>query len=292
MFGQYSANSCRRTKSEMLEHFAAQYDIATCRRGGHNRLDFTTSDGRRCFALHETVIAELSADRSRLTLSDGGWPTPTTKSAWSDAMAAFEVSHVGWSLMPTKSERSVTYVVELSPLVYGPFREWEARFSPRLYTVAGRDADAPKDLPMIRASVNDGNFAVRYDGQAKEILSEAGARVRATPFKVLVTLYRIDALAKATHRYHSMRGYALDAFNFEAFGFTIHPGQSSRTILVGCHTFQTREIRAQMARIAVDHPEAAKLAKRFVRRHPVDFGVATYEAAQRARYGRPSTLVM
>ena len=285
-FGQYSAGSCRRTKSEMVTHFGAQFDIATAKRAGHNRLDFTTADGRRMFALHETVVAELSADRSRLTLADGGWPTPTTKSAWGDACNAFNVSHPSWALMPNKSERSVTLLLELEPTVYGPHDRWHSCFATRELKAVARATDVPRDLPMIRASVEDGNFAVRYDGEAREIRSDAGAKVRATPFKVLVTLYRIDALAKATSRYHAFRGDALYQFNFEAFGFTVNPGQSSRVIMIGCHTFQTREIRAQMARIAADHPEAAKAAKRFVRRNPLDYGIAAYEAAMRARYGR------
>lgn len=300
-FGQYSAGGgMNRTKADLLAF--ATGEVISSRKGGKNRLHFTRADGSQGFILHQTIVAELSADGSRVTLADGGWHTPTTKTAWYDALAAFGLSRKmtvpgkdygnGYCSQPysyvaapsytapTRDERSVTYTVERS----GD----EVRME--------RAADVAADLPLLRADVNDGeggNFAVRFDAKARRIVSDAGTEVVATPFKVLVALGRIDALAKATRNYTTFRGQALWQFSFEAFGYTVHPGQSSRTIMVGCHAFRLMDVRSVARQIAAAHPEAAKKAKAFVRKHPLDYGVAAYEAqraervaAYRARAGR------
>lgn len=280
-YGQYSAGGgLNRTKVEMLESLRGfDLDETTARKGGKNRLIVSTRAGARLFVLHETVVATLSPEGDRLELADGGWPTPTTRSAWGDAVGAFGLKWLQvwtasdwhsdggyWSARwdtPRKDERSVVYHVKDG-------------------VITGR-AEAVADLPMIRASTDTGNFAVRYDAAAREVISDAGERVRATPFKTLVTLYRIDKLAKAACGYITMRGNALYQFGFDALGYRVHPGQTSRTVMIGCHTFKTDQIRATLKRIAAEHPEAAKKAKAFVRRHPVDYGVAAYEADLAAR---------
>jgi hypothetical protein len=264
-YGQYSAGSCRRTKADLVAHFGAEHDIETAKLGGHNRLDFTTRSGARVFTLHLTAVATLSPDGTRLTLADGGWPTPTTRTAWSDALSAFRIGW-SWQDMPSKTERSVTYIIEGG-------------------RIAGR-AEATPDLPMIRASVDHGeggNFAVRFDAKAKRIVSDAGVTIPCTPYKALVSLYRVDKLARATSRFHAFRGQALDQFGFVAFGYHITPGQSSSIIMIGCHSFKTREIRAVLADLAAKFPEQAKKARKVVKADPSDFGVAAYEA-RRAAY--------
>lgn len=293
-FGQYSAGGgVKRTKADMLP-FAGD-DVASSRKGGHNRLHFTRTDGSQGFILHETVIANLSADGSRLTLSDGGWHSLTTKSAWGDAIRAFGLqirtfypadwgseTHEGvkgyWYAgggrigYPGKAERSVTYIVTRDA-------------SGVSFKCA---ADVALDHPMIRADVDTGeggNFAVRFTGT--EIVSEAGVKVRCTPFKALVTLLRVDALMRECKGMMTLRGQALYDFNFEAFGFTIHPGQSARVTMIGCHSFRTDDIRAAMRRIGNEHPSVLKSARAFVRKHPLDYGVKTWRAQQQARSVEP-----
>lgn len=91
MFGH--GTSIRWTKADQMRFAVEQgYEIETARKGGHNRLDFVTTDGRRCFMLHKTVVATLSEDGAVLTLDGGGYPTMTTTRAMNDALDLFKVA--------------------------------------------------------------------------------------------------------------------------------------------------------------------------------------------------------
>ena len=280
-YGQYAAGGgLNRTKADMIAIFEERgFQVLQARKGGKNRLQFMDAAGHWNFTLHETVVATLTADRRTLTLADGGWPTMTTRTAWGDAVKAFGLR---WASVTDRFSDGEAYTYERPS--YPTKVERSVRYTVEAGTITGREA-VPADHPMIRASVEDGNFAVRYiDGKFLE--SEAGASIKAPPFRVLTVLYRIDALAKATRTYHAFRGQALCQFQFKAFGLDIHPGQSSRTIMIGCHTFKTQEIRGVLRQLEGLYPVEAKRAKAFVRKHPLDYGVPAYEAAQRARYAR------
>lgn len=245
-----------RSKTDMLEIFADLGAIVWSKKGGKNRLHFKLADGRECFSLHKTVIATLSSDRATLYLNDGGWPTPTTRSAMSDAVSAFNLSH-SVSVHGDKGENVARFF---------PVGTWKDARTVRFARSAAIDVAtwtpiaAPPDHVMIRAMLDDdGDGAeVRFTGKAIE--SSTGEKIPCDARRALKLLRELDRMARAAAHTLTCRGQSIDSLSRELAGYYCGPGSFGSTIHLGCHVFKTRDVRVAMRAIKESNPEAWKAA--------------------------------
>lgn len=247
-FGQFSATSCRRTKAEQLE--IAGEGIVWSRKAGHNRLHFRTADGAEHFMLHATVIASINADRTRLTLNDGGWATITTRKAWGDAADAFKLQGMhAWGNRP-KSDHVLNGL---------PFD--------RSITVSLPDFKALETAPpaiMLRAVVN-GETSLEVAYRDGEIVSSNGDKIAAPVSAIVCELYRILDCAKASRGFIGWRHDPIDYKNsIKIFkgAWDCSGGCRGRHVYVGCHEFATTDLRATLKRFTLEHPEQAAVGRK------------------------------
>lgn len=289
-YGQYSPmGGKRRTCREMLEVLAGQgfseaktedasRSILTWHKGhpGNNRLWFQTRDGAQHFLFHETIIASLSADGSRLTLNDGGWATITTRRAFSDAVKAFGLPSLYVHGARPKADHAVSggalfdRTAVLSVPGYQPIGGQAFRDVPMIRAIAGED---PRSSPTVMVEYRDG-----------KIISSAGVDVKASPLVAMVSLHHLLAVAKRGSRRFTMRGrgeYCIYDTREMLLGFDCYAGSDGRTFFVGCHQFNTSDARSALRRIETDHPEKAKVAKAVWKRRNKRRLVAIAEEAKR-----------
>lgn len=105
MFGQYSysENAGRRYTKEELASFARwEKDpenggvyfpgrLTQTKKAGHNRLLYTRDDGTRGFMLHQTTVAQTTAD-GRVLIQTGGWASMTTRRAILEGVEALDAA--------------------------------------------------------------------------------------------------------------------------------------------------------------------------------------------------------
>lgn len=256
-FGQYSRGSTRRTKADMVDTLAPLGSVEWAKRAGHNRLHFKLTDGREGFMLHATVIAMLSADRSTLTMDNGGWATPTTHSAMGDALRAF-----GKPTGYAHGNRGQTSFGGVS-------FDRSAKFAwPSLEPL-----NTSPPLPTIRATSDSaesyGDLVVTYDGET--VKSSGDVSLTVPPFRVILALRAMSEVCKRNRRWFGTMNYSRYPEGnhddpVKLLGdYEATSGRWGRTVFVGCHEFRTQDIRAALRRIEADYPEGKALADKFTR---------------------------
>lgn len=255
MFGQYSTAptaGARYSVADLLEPVAAlDSPVVSSKRVGHNRRGFILADGRTGMVYHQTVVVLFDPASREVTLNDGGWATMTTRDAMGDGLKFVGVTGAVWSAGRTRHafrgvafDRTATFNVD-----------------------TGQRTDGARDLPMIRAVVDSSGESVEvtFDAEAKRLNSTAGASIPCDARRALLALYKLDALAREYHgRFCREDDYFHDSW-VELFpDYTGHAGRGGRCgrVWIGCHRFNTADVRAAMRRIAGAHPEAAKSARR------------------------------
>lgn len=272
-FGQFSVTSIRRTKADQLQAAQDQgYHVVQSKRAGHNRLHFRTADGAEHFMLHVTVIASVNPERTQLTLNDGGWPSITTRKAFSEAAQAFglpslsvgggrpRASHMlGFRVNDAESE----YAWSWGRVVFD--RTVTLTWDRREYALA--PGCQPVAAPMVRAVV-DGATSLEVTYRDGEVTSDAGDHIGCSPFRLLVTMADLLTLAKGSRKFigrrHEQVDYRRELPIFKG-AYYANGGRLGRAVHVGCHEFSVSDLRNVMQRVQLDHPEAAKAAKAFIR---------------------------
>lgn len=252
MFGQYSRGSTRHTKADQVSYAVQQgLDVASAKRAGHNRLEFTLVDGTRCFMLHQTVIASLSP-KGLLTLDDGGWATMTTRRAMADALTSWGLpSYVGSGSGGNLSYRGRRF-------------DRKATFDPD-GNLVGADS-APY---LIRASTVDsayGEREVTWDGRTLRS-TELGVAIPLTPVKAVSLLRRIAEEVRKAKRgdcpaVSPISSYRRATAGFRVLGFDVAVEQFGTIVYFGCHVFEALDISAIRRRIEADYPAAAAKLKK------------------------------
>lgn len=293
-YGQYSAmGGVDRTKADMLD--ACGIEPEWSRKAGKNRVHYRLADGSQGFILHETVVASLSADGKKLVLNDGGWPSLTTRKAFSEAVTAFGLRAISVGGARPLAAHRLGYQRNLQPGETYAAWEWGAikfdrTVNLRVTATGYALADKVRDVPSIRAIVNDGDatFMVTYERSA--FRSGSGDRVPASPKRALAMIHRALIIAARGVGRVGFHREPLYAHSEDLAGYSIIPASMGRTVHVGCHAFRVADLRELLARLERDHPqhatEAAKAARKLAKLDKIETERREEELREAARRER------
>ncbi|AEI71127.1 hypothetical protein [EBPR siphovirus 5] len=265
-FGQYSAmGSFNRTKTDMLN--ACGISPEWSRKAGKNRVHYRLADGSQGFILHETIIARVDAGATALTLNDGGWPSMTTRAAFSEAAAAFGLPQLGAGGGRPHSAHTIGFYVDSA---WG----WDRVRFDREVTIAIREGAyvaAVENVgpPSIRAILNEGDATCMVYYSKGAFRSDNGVTIAARPRRALQMLHAVLRIAARGRGRIAYRREPLYPYAEEVAGYPIVPASMGRTVHIGCHSFRVEDVRGMLNRMARDYPahadavakEARKLAR-------------------------------
>lgn len=268
-FGQYSTSGgMNRTKGDMMDACGVA-DATWSRKAGKNRVHFKLADGSQGFILHETIIARLSASRETLTLADGGWPSLTTRAAFSEAASAFGLPELRASGARPHASHSLGFY-SAGAWTWNQIRfdrEVAIKVTPQGYeALAG--AKAP---PSIRAILNDGDGTcmVTYERRAFRSEADGGITIAATPKRALQLLHHVLRIAARGKGRIAMHREPLYERGEVVAGYHIVPASMGRSVQIGCHAFRVEDLRGMLNHLERDNPadapEIAKEARKLAR---------------------------